>query len=366
MTKELTYKDAGVDIEGSKSALERMKEYCLATYDEHVVGGIGAFAGSLAIGDVIRHFGMKDPIQGFSVDGPGTMPIIGTLAREVIPKSFVGPAYSTACHIFADLATEAGYPVALLDVIDSETVDEEIYAEILEGMAQACLEFDPMPRILGGETAQLPGVIVKGQTSFNIFGVSLVDREDKINALERILPGQHIVGVQSKGIHLNGTSLARKIMFDRLKMKISDKIPATGKSVAEELTQKQPNYAKMVFALLDAGCQISACSNITGGGLYDNIERNLPEGSVAAIDPERWPRMPFFEWLIEMGNVALIEAYRTWNMGIGYVFILPKHEDVSKAIDIVQTQFNLDAWAIGAVLQGKKGVEILGVDHREP
>lgn len=353
----LTYNEAGVSISKAEQALARMKPHCESTFDKHVLGGIGPFAAAVGLGGLLKDWQIEDPVILFSTDGPGTIPLVAQMARDFVGHSFVPLGYNVAAHCFADMSTAGGRPFAFLDSISSTDVDPDIHEETVQGMAEACREVGC--RLVGGETAQLPGMLTPGVTNFEGFAAALVDRQDWIQPLERVKPGQVIVGIEATFPHLNGLSLIRKIVFEKLGMKAQDILPPTGKSVAETLLQKQPNYAKLVEIQIRGGIRICAACHITGGGLYDNIERNLPEGCLAIIVSPHWPQNQLFQWLIEKGNVPMEEAYHTWNMGIGFVEIFEDQVTAERMVSIVPQVLNCRAWVIGTVVKGKRKVNII-------
>jgi phosphoribosylformylglycinamidine cyclo-ligase len=355
--EELTYEKAGVDISKAEQALQRMKPHCESTHDQYVLGGIGPFAPVVDITALAQDLGIKHPVLLASVDGPGTIPLIAQMARDFVPESFVPLGYNVAAHCFADVACGGGRPIAFLDCIDSTDVNPDVHEEIVKGMAEACREIGC--RLIGGETAQLPGLIVPGQTNFAGFVIALAEKRQLINPQRKIHPGQPVLGIESKGIHLNGLSLYRKIVFDVLGMKPSDILPPTRKTIAEEVLQRQPNYALVVIQELAQVIEMCGNSNITGGGLIDNITRNLPDGCKVIIDTSKWGVPPLFRWLIEKGNVPLDDARRTWNIGIGFVQILMNEWFLRKAQSLVQEVLGLRSWVIGEVVEGEKGVEFV-------
>lgn len=352
----LTYAKAGVDVPRAEQAVELYKPHCQSTHDQYVLGGIGPFAAALHLGALLNDWQMVDPVQLFSTDGPGTIPLVAAMVRDSMPESFVPLGYNVAAHCFSDLACSGGRPLAYLDSISSLDLDLAIHEEIVKGNAEACREVGA--RLLGGETAQLPGMLMPGVTNFEGFAVALVEKKDWIQPHERIVPFMSVIGIEAAFPHLNGLSLARKICFETLGMKATDTIPATGKSVAESLIQRQPIYSKIVQAQMEAGLFICGASHITGGGLYANIRRNLPEGCQVVLHSDWWEVPPLFKWLIQQGKVAKEEAFRTWNMGIGFAEVFESEEVARQAIKLVQEQFGLKAWIIGEVVPGRALVDI--------
>lgn len=364
MAEVNTYKTAGVDIEKQDTALNRIKPHCARTYDQFVVGGIGPFASVVDIMAYYKKKGLKHPYMLQSIDGPGTAVILAQMAREIgIFGGFESLGYNIASHCFSDVSCGGGRPMTLMDSISSVDLNIDIYEEIIKGMVEACLELgspehpENIVRTIGGEMAQMPGVIAKGQTDFMANVTAFVNKDKVIVPQDKIRPGQIVCGIPTNSLELNGISLYRKIVFDVLKMAPNDIIKATGRTVVEEVLQRQPNFAKAVLAQIDAGIRICSNSNITGGGMIDNVERNLPEGCRVIFDTKKWQVPPIFQWLMKEGNVNINEARKTWNMGVGMVQIFDDMETVARASDIVQDQLGLELMVIGEVLKGKKGVE---------
>lgn len=356
-----TYAGSGVSISAAERALARMRPHIERTHTDRVLAGIGPFAGGVRLKPYLDEYHLRDPVLCTTIDGPGTIPIVARLARDFGPGTFRPLGASVAKHCFADLACSGAFPFQIVDNIGSTDVDELVYEEILAGMADACCEMTPVVAIVGGEMAQLPGLIIPGETDFCACACGLVDDHQLLRPQESIKPGNVILGIESSCIALNGMSMARNIMLTQLGMKANDIISATGNTVREDLLREQPNYALAVLAGRSEGFCATAHSNITGGGLYDNIKRNLPEGCRAMIDPGTWEALPLFGWLIEQGNVELPEAYHTWNMNIGFVQIFTTIQLAEEMIAFLAERFCLRAWIIGWVASGQKGVEIVGV-----
>ncbi len=355
--KGMTYADAGVNIGAAMTALDLIKRQCSKTHDGFVASGIGLFGSALDLSLLLQHSNMSHPYLIQSIDGPGTVPL---LAKQVMEqrgdylKCYKDIGYSVAMHCFCDIATCGARPITLLDNIGSTDMEALIYEAIISGMAEACLELEC--RLVGGESAQLPGVIMPGAYDFCACVTGLVDFSQHINPLKKIYQGDFIVGIGSNGLLLNGWSLARKIM-DKTNIKATDYIDFSGKSFANTFITREPSYPKIVNHFLNTGLNVHGYSHITGGGLYDNIERILPENCRAMIDTRTWPMPQAFDWLVKNGEVELKEAYHTWNMGIGYVAIL-EPDLAEKAVDIIRECFGLDAWVIGEIVEGQRGVEI--------
>jgi len=353
--EELDYTAAGVDIERQDEALSLIKPLCELTHDQYVCSGIGPFA------PVIDEYGYcKDnyayPLSLYSTDGPGTIPQIAKMAYGSIPESFRALGYNVAVHCFSDIACGCRSPFIFMDSLASTDLDPEIYRQIVGGMVDACLESNC--RLIGGEMAQLPGTIMPGQYAFDGFVKGFVEECDLIQPKKSIHPGQIVTGLLTDSIQLNGLSLYRKIVFDRLQMQFDSLLP-TGRTVATEVLRRQYNYSKAVMAQMGEGIPICACSNITGGGLIDNVTRNLPEGCRVIYDTKSWQIPTLFTWLIEQGNVQLKKAFKTWAMGVGYVQIFDDLDIALEAMEIAHDVIDCDTAVIGRVEAGATGVQFV-------
>ncbi len=370
-----TYAVAGVNISDADRVVKAIKPICERTFDPNVITGVGPFAPAISL-KVLRDLDIKNPWQAMlvpSTDGPGTLPSVAKTARLAgVRRTLVPVAYSTAQHCFADIACTGARPCLLMNNISDTEMDLDEHVEIVEGLVIACEEFEPCVKLPGGECAQLGSIIQPGQIDFSVTVVGFVDQTEHINPHERIRPGDIFVGIGSGGPELNGISLIRKILRD-LEIKITDQFAPTGGTVAEVLLDYQPNFASAVHMLLDASARITGAANITGGGLFDNQLRNLPANCRAIFDPASWRPAPIFPWLVEQGQVELVEAYHTWNMGLGYVLSFPSLQMAESAVDLINDLFedgngdgvDIGASIIGRIEEGKQGVEIVGVGSNE-
>jgi len=353
----ITYKDAGVDIDAANASLVAMFPFLTLTHGLDMLDRHGQpFSAPVAIGQAAARDGipLEELIIASSVDSAGTIPQEAIAAYSFFPAGLVNTGYNVAAHCCADVACGGNKPYFLLDMITSTDMQPLINGLIIKGMSEASVELGVM--IVGGELAQCPGTIVEGQYDVIGFCLGYGRRDRYINPKARIKPGHVIVGY-SVGFHMiNGSSLLRKVNA-RAGLGIRDIFPPTGKTVAESLLQRQPNFAKMVIAQLAKGVNISANSHITSGGLPDNIGRNLPENCRAVIDSTKWPRPPFFDWVLEQG-VALEEAFAKLNMGLGFVQVCPTMDEARNGIDIA-FKYGFIGQLIGEVVEGERGVQIL-------
>lgn len=376
----ITYAKAGVDIDRANTVLDVILPHCLDTHDNLVVSGLGAFASAVRIGPIIES--MEDPILVQSADGPGTglqeaMEALRHLVRgegltgfseslrQTMAEGFAILGYNNVLHGFADLACGGPWvvPTTVIDTIDSTDMDPFFHELIVRGMKEACLSFPAYdrPRIVGGECAQMKGTIVADQYNFGITATGFIDMKYALRPRQNIRPGNVVVGFASNGIHLNGFSLQRKIRTS-LGMSLYDCDVDNGltEPFLGLLLRRQPNYAWIAKQVAAVGIPIVAIAHITGGGLFDNNLRNLPDGCRMIIDASAWPIPPFMEWLVKMGNVPIDDAFNALNMGIGQTYTLPDMRIAEECVEYLNGSLNPDpkAWIIGEIVAGTCGVEI--------
>jgi phosphoribosylformylglycinamidine cyclo-ligase len=309
----ITYKDSGVDIDRANLFVKKIKADIDSTRTDGVIGEIGGFGGFFRP-DVA---GMKDPLLVSSTDGVGTKLII---AQMMGVHDTVG--IDLVAMVANDIVVAGAIPLFFLDYIATGALDEGVLADVISGIAKGCV--DAGCALIGGETAEMPGFYPEGKYDLCGFSVGLVERESVIDG-SGIEEGDAIIGVSSSGLHSNGFSLVRKIVFDKLKMKLDDNVEELGKSIGDELLIPTRIYVKTIKALL-GNVKIHGISHITGGGLVDNIERLLPEGSRAVIDTKSWDPPEIFRFLMDAGKIEKLEMLRTFNNGIGLAIIVPAKE----------------------------------------
>ncbi|MBN1572155.1 MAG: phosphoribosylformylglycinamidine cyclo-ligase [Deltaproteobacteria bacterium] len=319
----ITYKDSGVDINKANLFVKKIKEDIDSTRTEGVMGEIGGFGGFFRP-DIA---GMKDPVLVSSTDGVGTKLII---AQMMGIHRTVG--IDLVAMVANDIIVTGALPIFFLDYIATGSIDDGVLADVISGIAKGCI--DAECALIGGETAEMPGFYPEGKYDLCGFSVGLAERDSVIDG-SKIEAGDAIVGVTSSGLHSNGFSLVRKIVFDTLKMKLDNHVEELKKSIGEELLTPTRIYVKMAKSLFLGEVKIHAISHITGGGLVDNIERLLPEGLSAVIDTKSWDVPPIFRFIKEAGKIEELEMMRTFNNGIGLALIVPSDE-VDKAVSILK------------------------------
>jgi phosphoribosylformylglycinamidine cyclo-ligase len=305
----LTYRDAGVDIDAQDEALRRIKEVLRATRTPGVLADIGAFGGMFApdLG------GMRQPVLVASCDGVGTKLRVAFEAgvHHTVGRDLVN-------HCVDDILVQGARPLFFLDYVATGKLDPATLASIVEGIARGCRENGCA--LLGGETAEMPGFYRDGEYDVAGFVVGLVDRDAVLDG-SRVAVGDLLVGLPSAGLHTNGYSLARKILFERLSLRVDSQVPELGGTVADVLLAEHRSYLRLLEAPV-ARRMLHALAHITGGGLTDNVPRILPALTSARIDRESWNVPPLFRLLEREGNVGEAEMYRTFNMGIGMVAVV--------------------------------------------
>jgi phosphoribosylformylglycinamidine cyclo-ligase len=304
--KSLSYADAGVNIPVWNKARKRIGKLVESTFNKNVVGKFGHFGGMFSLAALKSY---KKPILVSSVDGVGTKLAI---AAETGIHNTVG--MDIVNHCINDILVLGAKPLYFLDYIATGKLDPDVFVKILDGLTRACKAADCV--LIGGETAEMPGMYRAGEYDIAGIIVGVVDEKDVIDG-SKIRKGDVLIGLRSNGLHTNGYSLARKIIKDVAKKSYFDKFPETGRTLGEELLRPHRPYSP-VLELMKKGL-IRGCAHITGGGFTDNVDRILPPKCDAAIDAGSWTPDPIFTWMQKTGRVENREMYRTFNMGIGMV-----------------------------------------------
>jgi phosphoribosylformylglycinamidine cyclo-ligase len=311
--QSLTYADAGVNIDAGNAFVGRIKEAVASTTRPEVIGGLGGFGGLFAAN--FKH--MQEPVLVSSTDGVGTKLLL--LQQHGRPHVAGIDAVAMCVN---DMAAQAAEPLFFLDYLATGKLDGETLAGVVEGIAEACRICECA--LVGGETAEMPGMYAPGHYDIGGFSVGVVDRPKIIDG-STISDGDVMLGLASNGVHSNGFSMVRKLIelghADLEKDMLSD-----GSKAVDGVLAPTRLYVPAVKALIAAGVEVHGYSHITGGGMFDNIERILPAGLAATVDIAAWPVPPVFEYLLSFADVARDESYRTFNMGIGFAVILPSSE----------------------------------------
>ena len=307
-TKKKAYARAGVDVDLGNLVKQRIQARVKSTHGPEVLGKIGGFGGLFAP----DFSGLREPVLVASVDGVGTkLKIAFALNRhDTVGADLVN-------HCVNDIAVLGARPLFFLDYIGAERLEPRVFDQILAGFTKACRAAGCA--LIGGETAQMPGMYRRGEYDLAGCIVGVVDREKMIDG-SRIRPGDVILGLSSNGLHTNGYSLARQILFTKMRLKLDAKLPGLPKSLGEELLRTHTNYQRRIARV--PADQIHGLAHITGGGLVDNLPRVLPRNCDAVIDTTAWKVPAIFQILEKNGRVSREEMYQVFNMGIGMTVIV--------------------------------------------
>ncbi len=339
----VTYRDSGVDIDAANEAVGRIKGHVRSTFGPEVLADIGGFGGLFAF-DKSKY---EDPVLVASTDGVGTkLKIAFALDRH----DTVG--IDLVSHCINDILVQGARPLFFLDYISVGRLKPHVIEEIVKGLAAGCREGGCA--LIGGETAEMPGLYADGEYDLAGTIVGVVERGSLILG-KSIKPGDMILGLPSTGLHTNGYSLARKICFDLAGLSPTDYVSELGTSIGEELLKPHRCYEKALRPFIRKGI-IKGMAHITGGGFYDNIPRILPEGCRAHIMKGSWPVLPIFEYLASKGNVPENDMYRTFNMGIGMVVVIDR-DDARDMVSALE-KMGEPAYVIGEIRAGEKRVVI--------
>jgi phosphoribosylformylglycinamidine cyclo-ligase len=335
----MDYKASGVDIDAGNETVRRIRKLAHSTFTPGVLSEIGSFGGLFRL-EPGRH---RDPVLVSSADGVGTKLKVAFMAgkHDTVGVDLVN-------HCVNDILVQGAEPLFFLDYLATGQLRPEVAETIIGGMAAACRENSCA--LLGGETAEMPGFYNEGEYDLAGFIVGVVDRERLINS-RTVAVGDALVGVPSSGLHTNGYSLARRIIFDQLGLTVDSHVPELGRTVGEALLEPHRSYLHMIKPILDYG-SIKAMAHITGGGITDNLPRVLPHGTAAVVDASSWPVPPLFQWLREAGRVPAEDMMRTFNMGLGLVVITTK-ERSEQLIEELAARGGRDARVIGEIVPGE-------------
>ncbi|MGB3301398.1 phosphoribosylformylglycinamidine cyclo-ligase [Gordonia sp. (in: high G+C Gram-positive bacteria)] len=345
-----SYAAAGVDIDAGERAVELFAPHAKRATRPEVLGGLGGFAGLFSLkGDY------KEPVLAASSDGVGTKLVI---AQAMGKHDTVGR--DLVAMVVDDLVVCGAEPLFLQDYIAVGKVIPEMVADIVKGIADGCVEAGCA--LLGGETAEHPGVMEDGHYDISATGVGVVEA-DSILGPDRVRAGDVVIAMGSSGLHSNGYSLARKVLLDWGHMDLNGHVEEFGRTLGEELLEPTRIYAKDCLALA-AESDVRTFAHVTGGGLADNLGRVLPAGLTAELERNTWTPAPIFSLIAQRGRVERSEMERTFNMGVGMVAIVAP-EDTDRAQAIL-TARHVDNWVLGTVKRGEAGAAgsaVLVGDH---
>jgi phosphoribosylformylglycinamidine cyclo-ligase len=332
------YAAAGVDLASAESAKERIGRLVAETRTSLSLGEIGAFGGMVRVPREMRR-----PVLVLSTDGVGTKVLVALEAGrlDTIGEDLVN-------HSVNDILVHGARPLAFMDYIAGAGLSVEQIAGIVQGIARGCRAHEMA--LAGGETAQMPGLYRAG--TFDLAGtiVGVVEEDEALHG-DRVAPGDVLLGYPSTGLHTNGYSLARRVVFDRLKLGINDRLGETGQTVADALLAVHRSYAAAITPVLP---WVHALAHITGGGIPGNLLRVLPEGCEATVDPTSWVVPPLFNVLQQAGAIAIEEMRDVFNLGVGFIAVLPPTAVV--AVQSAAAGAGIDTWVMGEVRRGPRAV----------
>jgi phosphoribosylformylglycinamidine cyclo-ligase len=333
----MDYKSSGVDIDAGNETVRRIKGLARATFTPGVLSEIGSFGGLFSLGAAWR-----DPVLVSSADGVGTKLKVAFMTgrHDTIGVDLVN-------HCVNDILVQGAVPLFFLDYLATGRLSPDVAEQIVKGLARGCQ--DNGCALLGGETAEMPGFYAEGEYDVAGFIVGAVEREHLITG-GAIVVGDVLLGLPSSGLHTNGYSLARQIVFETLKLSVDSHVPELGETVGEALLRPHRAYLPVVRPLLGTG-RVKGMAHITGGGITDNLPRVLPEGTAARVERRAWRTPALFRWLGESGSVPEMELRRSLNMGIGLILVVAANE-----VDAVQAALlnagEANSMVIGAVEAG--------------
>jgi phosphoribosylformylglycinamidine cyclo-ligase len=341
--KQKAYARAGVDIDLGNKVKSTLPQLLAATHRPEVLGKVGGFGGLFALKTRLY----RQPVLVSSVDGVGTkLKIAFAMNRhDTIGQDLVN-------HCVNDIAVLGAEPLFFLDYLGTGKLEPSVFTDIIRGFAQACAENGCA--LIGGETAQMPGFYQAGEYDVSGTIVGVVEKSRMLDG-KSVRPGDVVLGLASSGLHTNGYSLARKILFEQMRLKPSSRLAELGNTVGDELLKVHVSYGPLIQALLkrfNPGNRrgLKACAHITGGGFVDNIPRVLPRSCDVRIRKGSWEVLPIFQILQRKGGVPEAELYQVFNMGIGMTLIVAK-EQADAVLRFVRAR-KATAWAIGEVVRG--------------
>ena len=340
----LDYKTAGVDIEAGYKSVELMKKHVKETMRPEVLGGLGGFAGAFDLSGIKN---MEEPVLLSGTDGCGTKV---KLAFVMDKHDTIGIDAVAMC--VNDIACSGGEPLFFLDYIACGKNYPEKIASIVKGVAEGCLQSEAA--LIGGETAEHPGLMPEDEYDLAGFAVGVCDKKDMITG-EDLKAGDVLIGMASSGVHSNGFSLVRKV-FEMTKESLDTYYDDLGTTLGEALLAPTRIYVKALKSIKNAGVKVKACSHITGGGFYENIPRMLKDGVKAVVEKDSYPIPPIFTKLAKEGNVDEHAMYNTYNMGIGMIVAVDP-ADVDKTIEAIKATGDTP-YVIGHIEDGEKGVTL--------
>ena len=341
----MDYKHSGVDIEAGYKSVELMKEYVKGTMRPEVLGGLGGFSGAFSLAAIKN---MENPVLLSGTDGCGTKV---KLAFIMDKHDTIGIDCVAMC--VNDVACAGGEPLFFLDYIACGKTYPDKIATIVSGVAEGCKQAGCA--LIGGETAEHPGLMPEDDYDLAGFAVGVVDEKDIITGAD-LKDGDVLIGMASSGVHSNGFSLVRKI-FPMTKESLDAYYDELGTTLGEALLAPTRIYVKALKSVKEAGVRVKACSHITGGGFYENIPRMLPEGKRAVVEKNSYPVPPIFTMMAREGQVEEQMMYNTYNMGLGMIVAVDP-ADVDKTMEAIKAAGDTP-YVVGKIVDGEKGIDLV-------
>ena len=341
----MDYKKAGVDIEAGYKSVELMKEHVKKTMREEVLGGLGGFSGAFSLAKIKE---MEEPVLLSGTDGCGTKVKLAIILDK---HDTIGIDAVAMC--VNDIACAGGEPLFFLDYIACGKNYPEKIASIVKGVAEGCLQSEAA--LIGGETAEHPGLMPEEDYDLAGFAVGVCDKKDMITG-ENLKAGDVLIGMASSGVHSNGFSLVRQV-FEMTRESLETYYDQLGATLGETLLAPTRIYVKALKSIKAAGITVKACSHITGGGFYENVPRMLKDGVKAVIQKDSYPIPPIFTLMAKKGDIAEQMMYNTYNMGIGMIVAVDA-ADVEKTMEAIKAAGDTP-YVIGKIEAGEKGVKLV-------
>jgi len=340
----MDYKTSGVDIEAGYRSVELMKEHVKKTMRPEVLGGLGGFSGAFSLKKIQQ---MEEPVLLSGTDGCGTKVKLAFLMDR---HDTIGIDAVAMC--VNDIACAGGEPLFFLDYIACGKNYPEKIAQIVKGVAEGCVQSEAA--LIGGETAEHPGLMPEDEYDLAGFAVGVCDKKDLITGAD-LKAGDCLIGMASTGVHSNGFSLVRKV-FEMTKESLDTYYDELGRTLGEALIAPTRIYVKALKSIKNAGVTVKACSHITGGGFYENVPRMLIDGTHAVIETDSYPVPPIFTLLQKKGDIAEQMMYNTYNMGIGMIVAVDP-ADADRTMEAIRAAGDTP-YVIGRIESGEKGVTL--------
>ncbi len=336
-TRQIRYRDAGVNIDEADRAVSLIRKHARSTFNPRVLTDIGSFGGGFELQ------GYKQPVLVSSADGVGTKPKVAFLANrhDTIGEDLVN-------HCVNDIAVQGALPLFFLDYFAVGRLDARVAGEVIAGVARGCRNNNCA--LVGGETAEMPGLYSQGEYDLAGFIVGAVEKRRMLTGAG-IRAGDVLIGLASNGLHTNGYSLARKLLFDVAGYSAGQRLPGCAGTAGEELLKVHRSYLKPIRALLDEKL-LKGAAHITGGGITDNLPRVLPRGLGAQIDTGAWEIPPLFELLRKIGNVPEQDYRRTFNLGIGMILVVGRR-NLDRSLALIE-KLGETYYRIGSVIEARR------------